>query len=93
VFKGEKLGVAARTKLTFREIADRYLEQGRLNGLRLKTLARYTAVRDHFQVFLQQRRLAGTDAAKLGPDVIEDYKAWRAGTPLRRHSVSPPASR
>lgn len=85
VFKGEKLGVAARTKTTFADLAGRYLEQGRLGGLRPKTLARYTAVRDHFEKFLSQRRLAGADAAAITPTVIEDYKAWRASTPLNRN--------
>jgi hypothetical protein len=85
-FKGEKLGVYSRTPLTFRELAERYIEQGRLGGgLRPKSIARYQAIRDHFETFLQMRDLAERDAGTLGPAVVEDYKAWRFSTPVRRN--------
>ena len=35
--------------------------------------------------FLQAKGFAQTDARKLGPDVIEDYKAWRASMPVNRN--------
>ena len=90
-FKGEKLGVSAKRKIAAVELADRYIEEGRVNGLRPKTLARYSAVRDHFVAFLKQRRKADV-AAEIGPEVIEDYKSWRASTPLNRngHPVNDP---
>lgn len=64
-FKSEKLGVISRPKVTFEALANRYLDQGKLNGLRAKTLARYSAVRDHFQSFLTLRGIAGADVQRL----------------------------
>ena len=39
-FKGEKLGVINKAKITFEQIANRYLEQGQLHGLRAGTITR-----------------------------------------------------
>jgi len=84
-FKGEQLGVKAVPRVAFDALADRYLDQGKLNGLRAKTLQRYRAVKDHFMAFLRAKGLAQSDARKLGPDVIEDYKSWRASMPVNRN--------
>ena len=86
-FKGEKLGVKAGQRLTFDDLADRYLEQGKLNGLRAKTLQRYRAVTDHFHRFLQVKGLVLVDIRSFGADVIEDYKAWRAAQPVSRNGT------
>ncbi len=84
-FKGEKLGVWAKTKITFEQIAKRYLDQGKLHGLRIKSITRYQAVADHFIRFLAERGLESTDAKNISPALVEDYKVWRATTPLNRN--------
>lgn len=84
-FKGEQLGAKVKPRVAFEALADRYLEQGRLNGLRAKTLQRYSAVRDHFMAFLKAKGLVQKDVRNLGPDAIEDYKSWRASMPVNRN--------
>jgi hypothetical protein len=71
--------------VTFEDLANRYLNQGKVNGLRAKSLARYGAVRDHFQAFLTVRGLSGADVQSLTTALIEDFKVWRATTPLKRN--------
>ena len=84
-FKGEKLGVVTRPRVTFDDLASRCLEQGKLNGLRIRTLQRYGSVKEHFLEFLQTHGLENTDIKKLTPATIEDYKTWRSSTPLNRN--------
>lgn len=84
-FKGEKLGVKSRKKVTFQELANRYLDQGKVDGLRSKSVSRYAAVRDHFQDFLVLQGMTEIDVKDIGPKELEDFKLWRATTPLNRN--------
>ena len=84
-FKGERLGHRTPKGCTFLELADRYIEQGQIDGLRPKTIARYSAVRNHFIEFLGTRGLVDSNAKEITPDLIEDYKAWRASMHVNRN--------
>lgn len=87
-FKGEKLGVLTKPQITFEQIATRYLEQGALNGLRPRTIARYKEISSNFSKFLNVRGLGSEDARKIAPSLIEDYKVWRSATALNREALS-----
>jgi len=86
-FKGEKLGVANRKKITFENLANRSIEDGRMHGLREQSLKRYSAVRDHFQNFLIERRLSEADVAAISASNIDEFKSWRMNQPVTRNGV------
>ena len=89
-FKSEKLGVKSRQKMTFNELAQRYLDSGGLNGLRPKTIQRYKVVRDNFQEFLDSRGLGQTHVDTFSVSLIEDFKIWRHAQRVNRNGT--PAS-
>jgi len=83
-FKGEQLGVITKPKVSFEQMANRYIEQGKLNGLRIRSLIRYQEVANNFMKFLDLRGINSDDAKNISPTLIDDYKVWRSSTPLNR---------
>ena len=86
-FKEEKLGVKSRQKITFEGLANKHLEQANLNGRRAGTIKIYSTVRDNFIRFLELRGLATASIEKLTAEIIEDFKTWRATTPINRNGL------